>query len=468
MLISALMVMTMLFSPQAVAAQGGMEGWSRPEIVAQTDGRIPGAAVLLGDKSGALHMLFEHQPDNQAAGIDYMRWDGATWSKPNTIIVDAGGAGARLPRAVIDANQLLHLIWVGSGNTLNYASAPLSQAGSAQSWPKPLTIGTTFGMPAIALDAAGRLLVAYSNQAMEGAVAFVQSTDGGKSWSEPQTVAMSTANSIPADIGLAVDGSGRLHVVWTEYQLSEGNPITGAYYAQSVDGGQIWTAPLQVAGARHGQLGVTAVGADQVHLVWRSNVGGDGTFHQWSSDGGNTWFAPNQFEDGGGMSGMPSFAVDSLNRLHYVIGSVFYAWWTDGIHRGYVDIVPADIRQQSKLSRYGEEATMGVTLGNRLHVMFQIDLKTLWYTSRLLDSPELERAEIIAVAEPPNSMTVVSDSVTITKIVPMPIAGPMGGLLAFSDRGDWLSPTAILFWSASLSVLFIGVTLFVVSIRRRR
>ncbi len=127
-----------------------------------------------------------------------------------------------------------------------------------------------------------------------------------------------------------MDGAGRLHAVWTEYQLPGGWPPTGVYYSRSTDGGVTWSAARQMAPEWHAQIGVTTVGNDAVHLVWRSTVGRDGTFHQVSLDGGDTWAAPDRNDDLGGISGLPSFAVDTAGTLHYLIGRVFYANWAKG------------------------------------------------------------------------------------------------------------------------------------------
>lgn len=110
----------------------------------------------------------------------------------------------------------------------------------------------------------------------------------------------------------------------------------------------------------------------------RSNIAGDGTFHQVSrADGGVTWAASDRFDDGGGMSGLPSFGLDTTGTLHYVIGPVKYASWQAGRLSDYVDVATEDVRQAATLSS-GEAAVLAITSGNRVHVFFEHDFQNVW------------------------------------------------------------------------------------------
>jgi hypothetical protein len=261
------------------------------------------------------------------------------------------------------------------------------EAASPRAWSEPGILATFLGEPDITISNSGEIYVAYLD-AGSNSIAVVASNDGGLTWSAPFRVASSSFGSLSIDVRIAVDTTERLHIAWTEAELPDGWPPTGAFYAQSLDGGLTWSQPLQVTGPGHGQIGVTAIGDNQVHLVWRSSIGGDGTFHQWSQDGGVTWSTPHQYSDRGGFSGLPSFAVDSTGTLYYAIGPAYVASWSEGDQGDYVDVATAQVRSQYRKSS-GEMAVLAITSGNVVHVVFETDFRYLWHTWRRLDIPPL-------------------------------------------------------------------------------
>ncbi len=83
----------------------------------------------------------------------------------------------------------------------------------------------------------------------------ISSTDGGMTFSSPHRVGP-LSNPFPqsnfyvndrenAAPSLAIDGSGNLHVAWTDFPGSGAAPT--AFYARSTDGGLTWSAPLDLS-----------------------------------------------------------------------------------------------------------------------------------------------------------------------------------------------------------------------------
>jgi hypothetical protein len=381
-----------LLGSSPVAAQQDEAAWSSPELIAQTTGNLSVSSMaLVADRAGNLHLFFPHQPDETfSAGIDYLYWDGADWSQPVSVLVNEDGSDAAHPRAAIDSRQVVHLIWYGGNNGLRYASAPVTAAASPHAWSRPEIVARALPEADIVASPDDLLYVAYADAMAMESIFLIRSPDGGETWFTPLRVASSDRAEIALNqVRLAADGGGRLHVTWTEYQLPDGWPPTGAFYARSVAGGQSWELPLRVADEDHGHIGLAAVG-DRVHLVWRSRIGGDGTFHQWSADAGATWSTPDKFEDRGGFSGLPSFAADSAGALHYVIGAGFVATWQDGALGPYVDVASEELRtglNQGEGWTNPERAVMAITTGNRLHVVFETGAQKLWHTTRLVEAP---------------------------------------------------------------------------------
>lgn len=377
--------------------------WSPPEIIAQSDGTVAVYNMaLIADEAGQLHLFYPHRPDESLTfGVDYVLWDGTGWRPPVNVMVNDDGSGVTHIKAAIDAQQRIHLIWGGGFNRLRYAQAPAAGAGTPQGWSRPQIIAEAVTQAGIAVGPDGKLFVAYADAGTQGRLSMVFSADEGTSWSAPHVVALSTSGTAPGRVDLAVDDGGRLHVTWTGHTLPDGDPLTGVFYSRSLDGGSTWEEPLQVDGERNGEIGVGAAGENRVHLVWRSNIGGDGTFHQWSPDGGQTWSAPDREDDRGGISGMPSFAVDSVGAIHYTIGPAKVAAWRDGRLSDYVDVAGEALRgrvQEEPRGTSPERAVLAITKGNHLHVVFETGFNTLWHTARVLELPALPAPPLPTVA----------------------------------------------------------------------
>jgi hypothetical protein len=89
---------------------------------------------------------------------------------------------------------------------------------------------------------------------------------------------------------LALDNSGRLHLAWVRGALPGAGTSLGVYYAQSDDGGQSWTEPVEIGGVDSDNPRIVVAGPDQLHLAWtRPTSAGLEIVHQWSPDGGQTW-----------------------------------------------------------------------------------------------------------------------------------------------------------------------------------
>ena len=297
--LAILIAISLFMMPRSGSAQSETP-WTVPVVIARTEGELS-ASTLVPDDFGRLHLFYPDQPDKQGTGaINYMQWDGATWSQPVDVIVDPEAAMPGSIRAAIDARQTVHLVWHGGNNTLRYASAPVAEVSSARAWSTPETIATAFGTHDVLTSPNGSLYVAYSTWPETGSISIMRSDDGGATWGAPVMAASAAPETTPHEIRLAGDSRGRHHLAWTAYQLPDGWPAVGAFYAQSADGGDTWSPAQQMATSYHGQIGVGTVGDDEVHLVWSSNVGGDGTFHQRSTDGGSTWPQQDREDNGGG------------------------------------------------------------------------------------------------------------------------------------------------------------------------
>jgi hypothetical protein len=380
---------------------------------------------MVAGPDGTLHLFFPHQPEGQSSAIDYVTWDGNTWSDPSDIMLDMMGETPACVRAALDPRYNVHLVWLGANGTLQYASVPLNEARSAHAWPAPRVLTTAVGEADLIIGADGTIYLGYVAWPESGLVMLKRSLDGGRSWSPPTTVATTSGpDVVPSDVRLALSPSGTLHATWTEYALPDGWPPTASFYARSPNGGDTWAAPHKIAGASHGEVGVAAVDT-QVHLVWRSTIGGDGTFHQYSEDQGITWQPPNRTADDGGFSGLPGTAVDHRGDVHTTIGSAFVMRWSNGAATPWLDVSGKKLRDgidQPDYWTHPERAVIALTHGNQVHVVFQTGFKDLWHTSIQLNIPPEPTVSLEAQPAVPLSFTptpVITSAEPLTSTAPL-------------------------------------------------
>lgn len=364
--------------------------WTAPEIIFETTGAAPiGGIALMTDTRGYLHLLYAHQPETGiAAGIDYMWWNGDIWSEPNNIIVNYDGSAATFARAALDAQQVIHLIWLGGGRTLYYASAPSEMAASPRAWSAPVSLGNAMTEPDIMVGSDNVIYVAYVDSG-SGTVVVITSEDEGITWSRPLGVTPSNMGTIQSEPRIVMDTTERLHIVWTELLLPDGWPPTGAFYTHSTDRGNSWAIPLEIGeSGYYGQISIVSAGQSEIHIICPSTVSGKGIIYQWSSDGGVTWHEPILRSQIRGFSGVPSFAIDTIGYVHHATAQAHYAVWDGENLSAYEDVATQEVRSRSRISS-GERAVIAITSGNIVHVVFETDFKYLWHTWKRLDTPLL-------------------------------------------------------------------------------
>ena len=335
------------------------EGWSEVEIIFRDDGGDTEVryTTITTDIAGTAHLLWLHKQDRSDPltwTINYARWQDGAWSEPNDVLV-APNHPVQL-RVVASPDGILHLTWADQ-QRLWYVRAPAKSASDAQAWSKPMAIASGVHDADLAIDKDGGLHVAFLTGEPQGPVYYIRSDDG-VAWTSPNTVydgAPKSSTSIHARI--AVDQRNRIHVTWTRYQIPEGWPPQGQWYARSEDGGSTWGRALAISRGERGQGDVVAVGNDEIHLVWRGTSIAGNTYHQWSIDGGKTWKGPDVFDTDGGFSGPQNLVADSAGVIHLVRSDGGYQRWQGGVW-GPVPALFADS---------GEPATAAIASGNLLH-----------------------------------------------------------------------------------------------------
>ncbi len=351
--------------------------WSAPVRIYEAEEPNIYEPVVVVDRAGVAHVLWRVDQDL----LYYTRLDQTGWSKPVDVLVNANVASM-----VADGRGILHVVWGGGNNNLEYATAWAAEAHSAQAWSSPVVLETAFMRPHIVSGNGDALHIAFVSPGAQ-AVKYMFSLDGGISWSLPSVVAQpSQPGAGVGDPRLAVGSGNVIHIVWTEYRLPDGWPPLGVFYSHSTDGGLTWISPMIMASEGYDQITVAVVDDPEVHVAWNGMAGVGGRYHRWSNNGGNSWSGINTVSERGGTEGFPNLVVDSAGAVHLLTTfdhCAQYSRWDGGSWTQ-----PACISGlEAMASNYIEEAAMALGEGNRLHAVFWDGRQRLWYTTRQVEAP---------------------------------------------------------------------------------
>jgi len=250
------------------------------------------------------------------------------WSSPQNISHNQGNS--QLPSIAVDTQGNLYVVWkddtAGSSGFL-YSTRSVGDSN----WSAPQNIpGTsaTPGDPRIAVDHQGSLHVVWQDNigGESGIFWAVRSSDG--SWSAPQKITGSSANSSAPDI--AVDAQGNPHVVWEE-ELTQGN--TDVIYATKSGQADWLTQNISNNQEGSGSPSIAIDGEGTLHVVWEDDsleiTGGylDILYAAKPGDGG--WSEPVNISHSQRPSARPRIAVDSENNPHVVWEDTYDEYATD-------------------------------------------------------------------------------------------------------------------------------------------
>ncbi|HUG99449.1 MAG TPA: sialidase family protein [Gammaproteobacteria bacterium] len=179
--------------------------------------------------------------------------------------------------------------------------------------------------------------IVFSGGTHGGEIFFARSSDGGRSFSVPRNLSQTQAGAgkgrlsrhrwSNGSLDLALGPRGEVYAAWTEYE----GPLR---FSRSTDGGETFSAPLQLAGgenlfpARGPSL---AAGTDgTIYLAWTIGENARAGIHlARSTDGGRSFGAHQVVAAGPGHADAPQLAVSNA-YLHLV-----YAESPDGPLRRY-------------------------------------------------------------------------------------------------------------------------------------
>ena len=430
-------------------AQAQADRWTQPQLIFEGRGTI-NAPTLVADAFGQMHAFWLFQADQQGdlpqQQVYYTRLDRPTWPV-NDIFV--GAASTASLKAVMTRDGLA-LLWGGN----NFAWSGVSPHATAQDWSGPLSTDGAFPESGLSLGPDGSLWLIYG--ATGSNELFVQHLNPDtRQWDAPLLVGDPVSPSAAPDgTRLAISADGAMHAVWAEYQLPNGWPPVGLYYAQSKDGGHTWSGRHKIADTNFNQPNVVAGPNRQVYITWTGTAGTGQKYFLESLDEGQTWenSVIVMSQAGGGSEGPPSLAVDSGGDIHMVFSHNGCVWHVSRDNNLWSQ--PECISVGAPSSSLIESPAMALSMGNRLYVLFWTDRRQLWFTTRELPLAAQTPAPTPTSAVPTVAPTTPAPTVAPSQ-TPLPDYGPPVKPEQAVNPGIWalaagVAPVVSLFFVAAL------------------
>ena len=427
--------------------------------------------------------------------------DGLAWSAPLDIVALPSKGAVTRPMLLSDPAGMLHMTY--RSYMIFYTHATTQAVSAPALLPaRPISSGDNGYFSQLALDAAGRLHVFYTEYSQRVDcpeclhVYHRVSDDSGLTWSRP--IDITPGPSGAAKPRVLIDGRGSLHLVWEAGRGGDlgqlGDPAT-AMYTASDDGGQTWRGPIQMAPdegqARNVALGLTGNG--QLVAAWLG-LPEDQLVYRTSDNGGRTWAEPqpipaafggwtvyqgrtdgySMVTDGAGVVhllavGRTSALQTSLSLLHLTWDGA--AWSTPETVVTLIGDVP-------------EWPRAAVGLGNQLHVVWFVRDQAhiwggegafryrVWYANRPLDVPA--QTPVVFPTLTPASPAAVGPTASAPPQDPTPTASAGAPPLSSFAPADAIPPadvenrSVLLILQAMMPVgLLLGGIVLVVYLRRR-
>lgn len=436
-----------------VAAQ--TSGWTTPQLVFEGRGTL-NTPTLVADDYGQVHAFWLFQAD-QLGNADtpplqlyYTRLDRPAWP-PTDILI---GQTIQLPVKAAMMRDGLALLW--GGNIFTWSG--ISPGPTARAWASPVTLQPVYPEAGLAVAPDGALWT-IGGAGGTNEIYVQRLNPDTRVWEAPRLVSDPVnVNVAPDGTRLAISADGTLHAVWAEYQLPNGWPPIGLYYARSSDGGQTWSSPRKIAGSNFNQPNVLAGPDQQVYVVWTGTAGTGMKYFQESLDGGHTWADPVMVmkQLGGGSEGAPNLAVDSAGNPHMVFSHNGCVWHVSRENNVWSD--PECISSGTTANSDVETPAMALGLGNTLHVLYWTDHRQLWYTSRVLDVPS--RAPL-----PTPTAVIATATVLAPTVTPVPTGTPLPNYGPFAQPGQATQPGV---WAMVAGVAPVVLLFFVVALFRKQ
>lgn len=302
---------------------------SQPNAIATDE--LP---ALMTDQTGNEYVMWTQRSDTgqRSTLLAAIQTEGR-WSNAASVLNATPGdiTTMRQPALTINTQGRVHAVWSGGlDGEITYSNALLRDFTSARGWSQPIGLPSPLGAesswPDVEADPRDGTLYVMSAVAFNEhrGIYLTHSNNNGESWSSPVTVFDAAAANWPSvsKPRLAFDtGLNMLHAVWLKSPLPGGTKTQALYYARSVDNGQSWSTPIQLAEGNIDWPQLKASEAGQLHLVWIETLTQANSVAPWrgweliSTSAGQQWTEPAALAEFDQVSGPISLTADNAGRL---------------------------------------------------------------------------------------------------------------------------------------------------------
>jgi hypothetical protein len=291
-----------------------------PAVNVSNDAGNSQAPQIAVDAKGNINMLWlDNSPGNFSVFFSRSSDGGATFSQHSNLSNNPGGSASG-PQIGVDSKGNIYVAWFDSNSGNPSIFFRHSSDGATFS---PAISGPAVQGILMSVDLAGRIYLVWSANDSSGVarLVFSKSLDEGTTFTNPLTISNPSATAVPG--ALALDGSGNINVAWAEAAPPQN--LNNILFSRSVDGGTTFSSPGAVTSSSGPLLRVAGLAVDgrgNIHVLWTTSAGGQtNTYLNRSSDGGAT-FAAENFQSGvsdGQQS--PQLAVDARGGVNLVWNS---------------------------------------------------------------------------------------------------------------------------------------------------
>ena len=231
--------------------------------------------------------------------------NGVTWwvVRGGTPIEQADDCMQRVPSLIVDASDVIHVVWYGRDKQHNHGNdrqikytRSADGGGTWLHWRNVAEVpdysGSTLWQEHPTITASGKLLyIVWQGLDGDGSdtsqVKFIKSSDGGATWSAWRNVGAGRQNQSRPVLVAARDG--RLFL----FAYGNVGGVQQIIWTTSADNGDTWQPWRAVAPDDADQRHVSAAldASDHIHLVWRQMDGSDGSTIRYAVYDGKSWSA---------------------------------------------------------------------------------------------------------------------------------------------------------------------------------
>jgi hypothetical protein len=277
-----------LFGTMPASAQLADEAWTEPVNLSQS-----GAAnnpTMVVDSAGLYHVIWQ----DKFSGYMYTVGDGTEWSVPVAVDfpwetrVQSTDSEARpiVPQLYADPNGYVHALWTNQEDILYYSRVAVSNFKSQAAWLSRKRMAENALSVDVALDSSGRLHMVYvrakEGQDAPAGVYYQRLSSSAGNWSLPELLYASPYFRSLSDETAHVDVETASATAGDQVYITWDNPARErVYFIRSVDGGDNWEPSVEidkpVEGVASGGPSDILVSAsgDRVFLFWQAEHTGN-------------------------------------------------------------------------------------------------------------------------------------------------------------------------------------------------